>query len=592
MEFQLLGPIEVRRHGQRLPLGGPRQQALLAYLLLHREPVSAERLVRELWHEGEAPANGIGTVHTAVSRLRHTLGGRIERTSAGYTLVLEPDELDLDRFRALLAEAGAGEDAGIRSDLLRQADALWRGSPLDGLDVPFAASEARALEELRLAVIEDRVEVDLERGEHAALLPELVTLVAAQPLRERLRAQLILALYRSGRQAEALEAYRDCRRMLDDELGLAPSEELKELESAILRHDPSLDCRAAPRARAPEETSESRSRSRHVGRAILPALVAAGVAAAVAFAAVYELRSPSATTELAPTVPAPVVPAPRRPVATRPHARRRTKQTVSSHVVVTTTTEVIVTPPPTTTAPEATTTSTTPSKATTTPRVPPKQTPRPTPRPTTTPKPVSPPRAMTIADTFGGSAIDPTTWDQIRDGTGWDMTEEGGHLEFRFPPSSVPGGVFGDFGGHVGTLCSFTGDFDARVDYQLVEWPVGNEVTVTLFSFLGPQNASFQSTRTSHSSAGGGEQYSSYTGWWSSYLGDDRSGTLRVARRNGVVTTYYRHGGSWETMSAARDTGRASFGVGAMAKSTAGFGGQTITVDFSNFTVTGTNPTC
>src|SRR6185437_1331779 len=116
---------------------------------------------------------------------------------------------------------------------------------------------------------EDRVEVDLERGEHAALLPELVTLVAAQPLRERLRAQLILALYRSGRQAEALEAYRDCRRMLDDELGLAPSEELKELESAILRHDPSLDRRAAPRAPALEESSESRSRSRHVGRAIL-----------------------------------------------------------------------------------------------------------------------------------------------------------------------------------------------------------------------------------------------------------------------------------------------------------------------------------
>src|SRR6478672_10223020 len=125
MEFQLLGPIEVRKDGQRLPLGGPRQQALLAYLLLHRETVTAERLVAELWHEGEAPANGTGTVHTAVSRLRSTLGGRIDRGRGGYAVAVEPDELDLDRFRSLLAAAGTAEDAAERSELLRRADALW-----------------------------------------------------------------------------------------------------------------------------------------------------------------------------------------------------------------------------------------------------------------------------------------------------------------------------------------------------------------------------------------------------------------------------------------------------------------------------------
>jgi DNA-binding SARP family transcriptional activator len=598
MDFQVLGPVEVSADGVRVRLGGPRQQALLAYLLLHQsEPVSAERLVEELWHE--PPANGTATVQTLVSRLRAALGGRVERVGKGYALSVGADELDLDRFRALLADAGSSVDAADRARLLREADGLWKGRPLDGLDVPFADAEVRALDELRLGAVEERIDAELELRRHAALVPELVALVARQPLRERLRGQLILALYRAGRQAEALDAYRETRRLLDEELGLEPSESLKALEGAILRHDPELDSRVASTVVA--GTVEVPPR----GRRNLPVLVALlGAAAALGvagFAIARDASRPSA---------APTVAAESRPVTLarsvtvvrieRPSVAKRVVRTVSEQRTVHEITTVASPSVATGTVPELTTTVRQSKPATLAKRVVP-ATPvvrthtHPTATTTTNPKPASPAtgaaHAVTISDSFGGIQINPRIWTEVRTGAGWDMSEHGGSLEFVFPPTSA--GVADQyFGGHVGTRCSFPGDFDARVDYDLVTWPPGNQVFVTLFSFLGPQSTYFQSSRTSQTAGAGGENYVSYTGWWTTIPIGDRSGTLRVVRTNGLVTTYFLNDGRWQAMTSARDTERATIGVGALGSSTAAFAGQTVTVDFSSFSVTGTNPAC
>jgi len=281
MDFRILGPVEVFVEGQPLPLGGQRPRALLAYLLLHaNDVVASDRLIDELWFE--APRGGTAALQTQISRLRRLLGDRIVTSGAGYALRVEPGELDLDRFRSLLAEAGADSDPAERSRRLREADALWRGVPLGGLDVPFAVVEAGALEELRLAALEDRLEADLELGHNGELVSELSTLVAHHPLRERLRGQLILALYRSGRQADALEAYRETRRMLNDELGLEPGPALRELEQAILRQDPGLVRPAtAPPAPPPRVALPTRRRVTLVAAGLV-ALGLVAVAAAVA----------------------------------------------------------------------------------------------------------------------------------------------------------------------------------------------------------------------------------------------------------------------------------------------------------------------
>jgi len=222
MEFRILGKVEVSTGGQPLPLGGARQRALLAFLLLHaNEQVTADRLIDELWTV--PPAGGVAAVRTLVHRLRKVLGERIATVGPSYELRLEPQELDLDRFRSLLGEAAAVAESGDRSRLLRDADALWCGEPLSGIDAPFVATEVAALTDLRLAAVEDRIDADLDQGLATRLVSELSALVGRHPLRERLRGQLMLALYRSGRQADALEAYREIRRMLSQQLGLEPS---------------------------------------------------------------------------------------------------------------------------------------------------------------------------------------------------------------------------------------------------------------------------------------------------------------------------------------------------------------------------------
>ena len=247
MDFRVLGPVEARAEGRPLALAGARQRALLAVLLLRAgEPVSRERVIADLW--GERPPDGaVKTVQAVVSRLRRALGGeaaRLVSSAAGYRLRVEPDELDLGRFERLCAEgrralaAGRHERAAAR---LRAALAEWRGPPLaDVAFEPFAPPEVARLEDLRAAAVEDRVEADLAMGRGAELVVELEGLVAAEPLRERLRGQLMLALYRAGRQGEALDVYRDAVRTLDSELGLRPGPELERLQQAILAHDPAL----------------------------------------------------------------------------------------------------------------------------------------------------------------------------------------------------------------------------------------------------------------------------------------------------------------------------------------------------------------
>jgi DNA-binding SARP family transcriptional activator len=242
MEFRILGPLEVREGGRVVPLGGAKQKGVLAILLTRAgEVVSRDRLIDELWG-GEPPSSAVSVLQTYVSHLRKALGsGALQTKATGYSIDVEDHVLDLALFERILDEA---RDAPVEqaAGLLRDALALWRGPALvDFAYEPFAQAEIARLEELRLVALERRIEADLALGREAELIGELETLVAKHPLRERLRGLLILALYRAGRQAEALDAYQAARRALVDELGIEPGRELQALERAILRHDRALD---------------------------------------------------------------------------------------------------------------------------------------------------------------------------------------------------------------------------------------------------------------------------------------------------------------------------------------------------------------
>src|SRR5919201_3271093 len=237
MEFRILGPLEVLDGGRPLSIRRGKEQALLAYLLLHpNEVVPSARLIDDLW-DGRPPATAPKVLQNAVSHVRRVIGeGRLVTRERGYLLRVEKGELDVQEFERLAKDSRHQE-----------ALALWRGPPLVDLqDERFVDDARRHLEEERFAVLEDRIDADLDDGLHADVVPELEALVAAQPLRERLHGQLMLALYRSGRQAEALEAYQRARATLTDELGLEPGRPLQELEQAILRHDDDLDLASVP----------------------------------------------------------------------------------------------------------------------------------------------------------------------------------------------------------------------------------------------------------------------------------------------------------------------------------------------------------
>jgi predicted ATPase/DNA-binding SARP family transcriptional activator/Tfp pilus assembly protein PilF len=248
VEFRLLGPLEVEQEGRVLAVGGRRQRALLAALLLHANTVvSRDRLIDALWGENP-PETAANALQVAVHALRKLLGAdRIVTRGRGYLLRVEAGELDVERFGAL-TERARTEPPAEAAATLRGALALWSGPPLSDLgEAPFAAVEAARLEELHLVALEERIAADLALGRHGELVPELEALVAAHPYRERLRREHMLALYRSGRQAEALEVYQQARRTLVEELGIDPGHELQALEQAILRQDAAL---ALPVARA------------------------------------------------------------------------------------------------------------------------------------------------------------------------------------------------------------------------------------------------------------------------------------------------------------------------------------------------------
>ena len=279
LDFRVLGPFEVRDGERKLALGGTRQRSVLAILVLRAgETVSSDRLIDELWGE-RPPADASTALQQHVSRLRKSLEphGVLVTRAPGYALEIAPEQVDLERFRALVERGRRelGDDsAEDAARTLRDALAFWRGRPLADLaNEPFAADASRALEEERLAALETRIDADLACARHAQLVGELTSLVRAEPLRERLRAQLMLALYRCGRQSEALDAYADARQTLVSELGLEPGPELQELQQAILSHDESL---------RPPETPARRRRRRWivlVATAICSALVAAALAA-------------------------------------------------------------------------------------------------------------------------------------------------------------------------------------------------------------------------------------------------------------------------------------------------------------------------
>ncbi len=273
-EFRILGPLEVLLDGRVVPLGGQRQRSLLAVLLVHHgQVVPTERLVDLLWGE-HAPRTATTSLQNGISQLRRELGADvIETRPPGYVLGVDREAIDAVRFETMVASARSAPPAE-RAELLRAALALWRGPPLADLaGEEFAQGEIRRLDDLRLSALEERIAADLELGLEREVTGELEALSAANPLRERICALRMLALYRSGRQAEALQAFRDARRAFVEQLGLEPGAELQELHARILRQEAGLSAgRATP---ATEDVESEILRSLLAGK-VVPVLGLAG----------------------------------------------------------------------------------------------------------------------------------------------------------------------------------------------------------------------------------------------------------------------------------------------------------------------------
>jgi DNA-binding SARP family transcriptional activator/pimeloyl-ACP methyl ester carboxylesterase len=267
MDYRVLGPLEVGN--PPLALGGGKQRALLAVLILNAgRTVARSRLIDDLWGE-RVPDTAVKMVQIYVSQLRKAMPGEVIVTrTSGYALDVAPSEVDLHRAEQMLAEGRAALEAGepdAASATLRRALALWRGPALAEFEEPFAVAEAARIEELQLALTEERIDADLALGRQAGVVGELEPLIARHPLRERLRGQLMVALYRCGRQADALAAFHATRRALDEEIGLEPSPALRELERRILRQDDLLEL-PQPRTSPPHASPAS-----HPGQGAEPA---------------------------------------------------------------------------------------------------------------------------------------------------------------------------------------------------------------------------------------------------------------------------------------------------------------------------------
>jgi DNA-binding SARP family transcriptional activator len=270
LDIRLLGPLEVEGDHGSISVGGHKLRALLCLLALNAgRVVATDRLLDELWGE-HPPRTAATSLQNMVSNLRKALGAeRVVTRAPGYLLAVTPEETDLGRFERLLADARmlSGE---ARAKVLGAALGLWRGPPLaDFAFEGFAQADIRRLEELRLSTVEERIDADLESGRHAELVGELESLVAEQPFREQLRGQEMVALYRSGRQAEALQAYHDGRRALVDELGIEPGRPLQELFSQILRQDPGLELQGGHPTGAVSDQLEAIAHAMASGRLVV-----------------------------------------------------------------------------------------------------------------------------------------------------------------------------------------------------------------------------------------------------------------------------------------------------------------------------------
>jgi DNA-binding SARP family transcriptional activator len=275
MDFRILGSLQVLDEGRVVALGGSKQRALLGLLLLHaNETLSADRLIDELWGE-DPPATAAKTVQVHVSRLRKALGAEdvVVTREHGYELVLDPERLDATRFERLVAagrdDLALGDAAGAASGL-EDALSMWRGRPIDDLAYePFAQREIARLEDLHQGALEELIDAKLVLGRHVEVVNQLEGLIEDHPYRERLRGQLMLALYRCDRQADALQAYQEARRSLVEQLGIEPGERLRELERAVLAQDPALampapkpvERPAEPPGQTPSERREPKRRS-------------------------------------------------------------------------------------------------------------------------------------------------------------------------------------------------------------------------------------------------------------------------------------------------------------------------------------------
>jgi len=556
VEFRILGPLQVLNGDVPIEVAGTKRKALLALLVLRaNEVVRSEWLIDELWG-ANAPRNAPAALHNHVSRLRKALGPEIlARREWGYVLRAAPETVDLRRFEQLVAHAEA-LPARERSAKLAEALGLWRGPPLEDVSLePALEREVARLEELRLTTLERRIDADLETGGSAQLTGELEELIAANPLREHLRWQLILALYRSGRQAEALEVYRETRRMLADELGLDPSPALRELERAILRQDPSLVVPVPPPpSEAPPAVPPPRRRSRvYVGLVALALLGAGGAVTASALSRgghkfvatrTQSMRTIIETIERPAAIVKTSITKPRRR-ATGVHAKRAAVTTrtatrstrVAQHVTRRRTTVVRKTR---ISRVKRVTHGVDRAKHTT----------------TTTTTTVSA-RPVRIADDFSEPAIDPLTWSTWLNGTGGTTDQTDGRLVMSIPADAQEESQWNSVGVVYGTRCTFAGDFDARIDYTLLDWPASNGAAVAL-SVLGHTG---QAANVARSTTRWGDVYNSWPDQASAPIADT-SGSLRIARSHGVVTSFFLHDGRWRRLGSDALSGELSILLG------------------------------
>jgi DNA-binding SARP family transcriptional activator len=572
MEFRILGSLRVCDGDREITVSGHKQRGLLALLLLHaNQSVSEDVLIEALWGD-RASDNAGRNLHVLVSRLRASIGAdRVLREAGGYLIRVEEDELDVDRFERLRHEHRSAE-----------ALALWRGPPLaDFAYEGWAENETRRLEELRLVTLEERIESDLASGDHAEVVGELQKLVAEHPLRETLRRYLIVALYRCDRQAEALEAYQGARRMLDEELGLEPSPALRELEGAVLRQDPDLDAPSRVRALVPQ----GRRRSGMLLAVAAAMLGFAGAAAAVVLlqrhdvdrvsAAALPNRLTTTSSTRARTTPTTTTTTER--VVVRRNRRTAPKPRASSPRTQTNATAQPVPPPAPPPAPP-------PPEKTAPARTRPRSVPPPPPRSPKQPA-IAPER---FTDNFNDGVRNGTLWHKIVTGTGITLAERNGRLEVEFAADGVAGGDFNILGAHYGTQCRFLGDFDARVDFELLEWPPLNGVQVALNAWFTRRGG----VMIARQSQAWDEEYMSWADPRSNNRPTlDARGSLRVKRVGNTISTHYKSGKEWLSLGAARTDESPMLAVQAMTTNEQ-FGDKPVRVAFDNFELVAQQPVC